>query len=470
MSTVLIVSICIIGIVSVLGVIIRRKTRQLEWQINAVARRLARIVKSRKRSKEASEKLLKEIYSLITKAVNSKDQAAVYKTVDVLKLALGEKIIRCDETMRLMSIIVTALKAKEVDSAAIILEAFRPLIYQMPAADMKMAVEQLTLIGAVALKERQPFIAAKVSDAIFSIVERLDDNSEEEALLAALRSVRIMGVLVLRRKETALFREINARLINWVITGQNELVASEMALLYSVWLYRIVKADNLSMFNILLEFAWRMFDANCFTKGSITLWLTEWGNIAGMAALNPYSKLASYIIEQMLLLAAKQHQLDMMLDAVHKAGYVIRLSISQHGIKTAFSLLYYLLETGRKMFVAELKFGEHSDGYRKAVLLQILKENIALLTYSARQDIIYTTGDMIAEVYKCWVNLPKENDSVFVNQKSVKKFCQLLLLFWLRTKRHPEKNMPADDALIEPMLISEHEKKQLGFVELRADI
>jgi hypothetical protein len=463
------VSIFIICIVSIL-IGAWRQTRRLEWQIKAVSRRLARVVRNRKRNNECSEKLLKDIYILITRAVNSKDQAAVYNTVDVLKLALGEKIMRCDEAMRLMSITVVAIRLKEVDSAAIILEAFRPLIYQMPATDMKMAVEQLALISAVALRERQPFIAAKVSDDLFGILERLGSDSDEEVVLTALRSVRIMGVLVLRRKETALFREVNARLINWVIDGQSQTAANEVVLLYSVWLYRIVKTDNLSMFNILLEFIWRMFDANCFKKSSVTLWLTEWSNIAGMAALNPYSPLASYIVEQMLLLAGKQQRPDMLLTAVRKTGYVIRLSINQHGIKTAFSLLYHLLETGRKMFVAEIKFGEHSDGYRKEALLQILKELIALLTYAARQDIIYTTSDVIAEVYKCWINLPKENGNVFVNEKSVKKFCQLLLLFWLRTKRHPEKNMPADGAFIEPMLISEKEKSQLGFIELRADI
>jgi hypothetical protein len=464
------VSIVITGLIVILIYIIRWQTKRLDWQVRSISRRLSRLAKSRSKNKGASERLLKDIYILIAKAVNSKDQAAVYKTVDVLKLALGEQIMRADEAIRLMSITVAALKDKEIDSAAIILEAYRPLIYQMTAANSVAVVEQLALISAVALRERQPFIAAKVSDDLFGILERLDTKSNEATQLAALRAVRIIGVLVLRRKETALFREINVRLINWVTAGQSSQVVDEVVLIYSVWLYRIVKTDNFSMLNILLEFIWRMFDAKCLKESSITLCLTEWSNIAGMAALNPYSLMGSLIIEQMLLFASKCQKVDIFKAAVHKTGYIIRLSINQHGIKTAFSLLYYLLEMGRKLFVAELKFGEHSDGYRKEALLQILKEIIALLTYAARQDIIYTTGDMIAEVYKCWVDFVKKDDNVFVNTKSVKKFCQLLLLFWLSTKRHPQKNMPADNGFIEPMLISEKERRQLGLTELRADI
>lgn len=466
MSIVWIASIFILG-ASLLAGTLWRRTRRFDLQIKAMSRRLMKLIRNRRRKSGEGDQFLKELYMLITRAVISKEQTAVYNTVDVLKLALGEKIMRPDEAMWLMSITVAALKAKEVDSAAIILEAFRPLIRELPTSDLKMAAEQLALISAVAMRERQPYIAAKVCEDLFQVLERLDQSTDLETVLAALRSVRIMGVLVLRRKETALFREINARLINWVVSGQNNQAVSEVVLLYSVWLYRIVKTDNLSMFNILLEFIWRMADEKCFQKCNITLFLTEWSNIAGMAALNPYSPLAAYIVEQMLLLAGKEQKLDILLSAVRKTGYVIRLSITQHGIKTAFSLLYYLLETGRKMFVAELKFGEHSDGYRKQALLQITKEIIALLTYTSRQDIIYTTGDIIAEIYKYWLSFPAVNKDVFVNEKSVKKFCQLLLLFWLRTKRHPEKNLPTDRTLAEPMLISEKEKKQLGFIEIQ---
>lgn len=467
MSTVWMVSIGILAVIALLVYSMRRQTPRLDRKVMELSRRLSRIVRRGNRNKETAEKFLKDIYIVITKAVNLKDQAVVYKAVDVLKLALGEKIMRADEAFWLMRITVAALRAKEIDSAAVILEAFRPLIYQMPAENIKAAVEQLALIGVVALRERQPFIAAKVADDLFGILERLDAKSSEVTLLAVLKSLRIVGGLVLRRKETALFREINVRLINWIIAGHSEAVVNEVVLLYAAWLYRIVKTDNLSMYNILLEFIWRMFDADCLKKHNVTLFLTEWGSIAGTAALNPYSPLPGFIIQEMLLLAAKYQKNDILQTAVRKVGYVVRLSITQHGIKTAFGLLYYLLDMGRKTFVAELKFGEHSDGYRKEALLQILQEIIALLTYAAKQDMIYTTGDMIAEIYKYWVDFLKNNDNVFVNEKSVRKFCQLLLMFWLRTKRHPEKNMPAEAAFTQPMLISEKERRQLGFVELR---
>jgi hypothetical protein len=109
--------------------------------------------------------------------------------------------------------------------------------------------------------------------------------------------------------------------------------------------------------------------------------------------------------------------------------------------------------------VDELKFGEFSDDYRKKRLFVIVRECILLAELKARQDMTKSTGEVIAEIYEYWVRFPQ---TAGIN-KSLKKYCQFLLIYWQNTRqRQSRRGMPDNKRLIEPMLVSDEDKKRLG--------
>jgi len=92
-----------------------------------------------------------------------------YQALDLLKLAFGYGLVRNGESARLMAIGVTALNTNKPDTVSFIIDAFRPLVRQLPPEAIVSAVEQLTLIGIVALKQKHNFLTAKVVECTFNI-------------------------------------------------------------------------------------------------------------------------------------------------------------------------------------------------------------------------------------------------------------------------------------------------------------
>lgn len=453
--------ICIAGIVML---IMWRRWRQLDRQIGRLAVRLNKFARSgRRRNLQKGQQILRHIYLAVNAAIAERNSAALYQAIDLLKLALGEGILRTDEPIHLMAVAIAALRTKQPDTAGMILDAFKPLMRCLPKEYMPSVAEQLTLIGAVALKEKQYFLVAKAAENILAILERADLTSEKPIVQASLRALKVMGSIAVRRRDPALFREIAARLARWVIDNTEYNLSGEIVPVLNVLLHRIVKSGDTAIFDVFSELIVQLCEAGVWSEEAINLLLPEWTNLAGLACLDPNSVLAVKIIEIMPCLIDKGQNIRQWTLVVNNTGQVAKLAISHHGLKDAFPVVVPLLEMGRRYFMAELKFGEYADGFRRQVLFKILKECLMLITFVARQDMTVTPGDVVADIFQLWLIHPP----AAANPKSIKKFCQLLLIFWTRTRRRQAKRyIPANRELIEPELISEDEKKRLEFLDV----
>lgn len=443
------------SISSVLTILlIRYYYRKCNWNFKILTFRLNTLIRSSRRDKKAAQRLLKQVYVLLHKSIASNDTAMAYQAIDLLKLAFGYGIMRQDEAVRLMAISVAALNEKQPDMASFILDAFRPLIRQLSPECIPGAAEQLTLIGVIALKQRQNFLVAKITECIFLIMDRGDAAKDKKIITAAITSFKAMGVLSLRRRDIALFREMSIRLSAWFTANQpNEEVAKELVSMLTAWLHRIVGINNMALFAMIEEFTDALIQSKVLDS-QLELLYEEWGNLAASACLNPNNLLAGNILKFLFSIAILRQDYCQWIKVVEVAGRVIKLTVSRHGILGAFTVFHPMLEVGRSLLWSELRFVQCIDEYKHKMLFAVVKESLIIISFAAKQELVGSSGQTIVDIFKCWV----ENPAMAANHKSIKKYCQMLLLFWLKDKRKVKKNLPYTNVLTEPILFTDSER------------
>ncbi|MDD4601986.1 hypothetical protein SDC9_27474 [bioreactor metagenome] len=444
-------------ILIVLLIAVRFRVRNTDNQLNLVTAKLDRYLHARKPSVKAESELLQRLYALINVSMSNANDVYVYRFVDLLKLAYGNGMIRSNEYQRLGSIIIMAIRNKQPDIAAIVIGAFRPLIRNIAIQDLALAIEQLTLIAVLATRLKYSFLLAKVVEAVFEAAGRKECSHDSKAMLAVLRSTRIIGTFALRRHEYELFRELLVRLKK-LVTGSGNSIP-EVEWLFVMWLHQLAKSGDDAALESVANLALELFDSQAISINGAIIIITESSKAAGTASLNQSNKVSPLILQFILELASKSRDPALWRKAVNVIGQVSTLAVSRRGIAEAFDVFLPMLETGRRLLADELKFGVFTDDYRKNRLFVIIRECILVAELNARQDMTKSTGEVITEIYEQWVRLPQ---SAAIN-KSLKRYCQMLLLYWQNTRqRQARRGMPDNKRLLEPMLISDEDKKRLG--------
>jgi hypothetical protein len=401
------------------------------------------------------QRLLKEMYTLVNKSIANNDATTAYQAIDLLKLAFGYGVMRQDESVRLMALSIAALNKKNPDIVSFILDAFRPLIRQLSPEEIPGAAEHLTLIGVIALKQKENFLVAKVTECIFLIADRADAPGDKKIIAAVLKAFKVIGVFSLRRHDFALFREISMRLSSWLTTNHPPVnVTEELVGMLIAWLHRIVGMNDLSLFEMVEESADSLIEFKVLEEENMELLFEELGNLAASACLNPSSILAGRIISFLFTVVSREKENRHWTKVVTIAGRVTKLAVSRHGIMTAFMVFYPMLEMGRTLLWSELRFVQCIDEKKQEMLFSVVKESLIIISFASKQELIGSPGQTIVEIFKCWVEKP----AMFVHHKSIKKYCQLLLFFWLKDKRQVKKYLPQNNELTEPILFSDSER------------
>jgi hypothetical protein len=215
------------------------------------------------------------------------------------------------------------------------------------------------------------------------------------------------------------------------------------------------------MFGVLAEFITRLAENGALDNKAVRLLVKEWQDLAGTATLNPTSELGMQINHFTLKLMLNQRDEKAWEQAVAGAGQVARLAILRSGVKDGFSALVPLFDIGRELLAMELKFGsaENAESFRQRALYAIVKECLALADFAARQDFVTTVGDVITEFYRQWLARPGNP-----GKKAVKRFCQLLVAYWIRTRARQARNAGISNELAAPALLSDTDKQRLGFL------
>lgn len=450
----------ILGIIVALSIVVWwYYWRNLSWKIKLITARLNKIIRAKKRDRQVVQQVLKKIYVIIYRSMALDNSVLVYQSVDLLKLAFGYGVLRPRESNYVMKICTVALHDKKPDTVSFVLDVFRPLVRQVPLPEIITIIDQLTLIGAMALKQRYNFLAAKVVECIFFIMEQTDVTVDQEILAASIKGLKTMGVLGLRRRDVALFREVNMRLAGWLTANpQPHAIAEEITKMIGAWLYRIMRINDLTLFSIMTELVRSLLATKVLREDALTLLFDEWGDVAATACLNPNSQLASLILDFMFTVVASLNLTKQWMQVIRIAGRVAKLAVYRHGLIPSFMMFCPLLETGRKLLWTELNFVEYIDELHQQQLFRVVRECLIILNYAARKNLLGSTGELIVDLFIHWVNCPECNG----NPKSIKKYCQFLLLFWLKTKKQSKRYMPRNMEFIQPILFSEGEKQRLG--------
>lgn len=433
--------------------------RNINWQIKLVTASLNKVIRAQRPDRQTVQQLLKKIHVMTSKSIALNNSKAIYQSLDLLKLAYGNGLVRPRESTTLMGICVAELHNKKPDTVSFVLDAFRPLVRQLPPGEIVSAVNQLTLIGAMALKQKYNFLAAKVIECVFFIMEQNQMAGNREILAASIKALKVMGVLGLRRRDFSLFREMNMRLAAWLATGvPHPDVTDEMTKMLSAWLYRIVSLNDVALFSELIEFTRSVIEAEKVANDRLDSLIDEWGDVAATACLNPNSQMAGLIIEFLFSIVQGTGVNKQWVKVVAIGGRVAKLAIYRHGFSNAFRVVHPIVEVGRNLLWAELKYVEYIDELHQQQLFQMVRECLMILNYAAKQNLMGSTGENIVELFSSWVACPEYRG----HRKSIKKYCQLLLLFWLKNKKQAKKYLPRNVEFIEPLLFSELEKQRLG--------
>lgn len=427
-------------------------------RLNLAETKLDRYLKSRIPSTQTVNKLLQQMHMLVNVSMEDANAARTYKAVDLLKLAYGSGLQRPNEYQRLGSIIVKAMRNKQPDIAVIALGAFRPLLRNLAAQDLSLAIEQLTLIAFWAARLKYNFLLAKILETVFDVVSRTECTNDQKILSAILNSIRIIGTLALRRQDHQLFRELATRFKAWTSSSGLKF-PEEIEGVFITWLHQIAKNGDDIALEAVARLCHDFFDNQTITSAGVSAIVGESSKAAGTACLNQHNKVTPLILQFILELAAKSYDIVIWRKAVSAVGQVSSLAISRREMAEAFSVLLPMLDTGRYILTDELTFGEYSDDYRRKRLFIIVRECILLAELKARQDMTSSTGDVITEIYEAWIANPQTTGL----KKSIKKYCQCLLLYWQSTRQRQARRCILDNnSLIEPILVADKDRKRLG--------
>lgn len=425
------IAIIVISFMTLIAGVYWYRSNSLSWRLQKVKQAVDKLAKKRQPNKKAIAIMFRQIYAIIHQGMHTQKEAIVYQAADALKLAVGVGLGRRDEPLRLMTVIVIAIKAKQPDVAGQLLDVFRPLVKRWESEMLPVVVNPLLMIATTAMKEQNNFLAAKVVDLVFTVLERPDCQSNQAAMNAAFRAIRFLGILAIRRRDEALFRELANRLTAWSATGKNLAIGSEVVQCLLSWLHRIMKGDASTQLQVLDDLAQAVIDNRLICSQALQDLADGWIELAGNACLNPNSELGPRILTRILAIAVQTEDAIFFRRTVRKIVQVVAMGLTRYTFTEAFVIVLPLADTGRRLLQTELNIGGSTgDGFRPQALHVLVRELLVAFEMLARQRMTVTAGDIIAEFLQLWQEHPAVAGQY---GKGARKFCQLLLSFWMQT-------------------------------------
>lgn len=439
------------------------RTNSFSWRLRNIQRATDRLAKKRQPDKKAVAVLFRQMYTLIHRGMAAQKTTVVYQVIDTLKLAVGVGLGRSGEPLRLMAIIVAAIKAKQPDVAGQLLDVFRPLVKRCEPQVLPGVINPLLMIAATAMKDKQNFLAARVAELVFSVLERPDCLNNQAVMNATFRAIRFLGILAIRRHDEALFRELANRLNAWSAIGKEQDLGAEAVQCLVSWMHRIMKGDDFLQLQILDELTQSLVDNRLIHSQALRELAEGWIELAGNACLNPNSVLGPRIVSRILLVAVHTEDAVFFRRTVRKIVQVAAMVLTRYTFPEAFPIVLPLADTGRRLLQTELNLAESTgEGFRPQALHILVREMLVAFEMLARQRMTVTTGEIIVEFLQLWQEHP-----VAAGQygKAACKFCQLLLSFWMQTSRRKARRLELPELTNQQLSgFSQGDKAKLAFM------
>ncbi len=430
---------------SVTTAIFKRSSEQLLEKYESKLQKLA--------DQQSADQLLDDLYKLAVRSINDGNEQVFYKTVELLQLAFGKGIFLEDELDNVKSLFILTMSLQRYYAAEHVLSLYRPLLrWGLPV--LAKLPEHLNLISVLAYKYGQHFLISRIIEIVFMVMSK----QEMKAVLQqdCLNTLKVIGIGAVRKNDTGLYREINSRYNQWIgrhMQKSNIAVVTDCQLF---WLHGIVQKDNLEMYTAWLEINDAVLASGLVNSQELLDFLNGWCQIFGQAGLNPFSQLGPAMLNNVISISLATEDIALIKPILQKLGQNLCCIIGVHDLKSSFAVLFPLFEWGRNIFQNELRFPGNGDGIRQKYLFLIIRQIMMIIEQIARKNVMSTSGDIIIQLYRLWSVYP----TLPCNSMRVKKFCQFLMLYWLRTS-HRVKEISSYEEITKPQLFSLQEMDNL---------
>lgn len=276
-----------------------------------------------------------------------------------------------------------------------------------------------------------------------------------------LQFATVSGRWALQRGDVPLFSDIVRQITSWSVRdGEGAL---DVLAVFDAWMHRIVKHSRhdavAPLFDGLIEL--------CADTALYIEWLRrfipDWRSAAGLACLNPESVTAPALVDGLIRLGLSMDKQETWKICLEGIFQVAGLAVQRHGMKEGFFMILPVAELGRRLLVEELKFGDgpDEDSLRQFVVRTICAGTLQSAEIAARSDVTTSAGDMVVELFQAWLGDP----AMETYEKSIKKFCQLILLYWANNRKRTARQWePRDERLRIPILFTDEEQAKLTFM------
>lgn len=428
------------------------------WRIRRLQRRIETLARCRRPAKRDITAVFRKIYGYVTWGIENKKDLYTYQAVDLLKLAVGSGLATPDESGPIMTAVAQAINQKQPEVASHLLDAFKPLVRKTPASELPRLLERLSIIASVAMKAQQNYLAAKAAEIVFTALERpgIDDRA---VLASAMRIMKVLGIIALRRRDEALFRELLTRLRLWVEDKKDADIGFEAAHAITAWTARVVKMGSKELFDLINAFTAALVEAKIISGTALELLLNDWIQLAGTESLNLDNCYSHELLENVLNLGIKNDHLVITRQSVRAVAQVASMAAVRYGLREGFTVVLPLLEAGRRLLWNELRFASAKvvDEYRRQTLHMLVRETMAVIEMEARQRMTCHGGDVILELFRQWSAHPDAAGKL----KSIKRYTQFMLLYWMQIRQRQAKRVSISGEYAVLLSMNEEERESL---------
>jgi len=190
-----------------------------------------------------TDRVMRKLYFLITLSVQIADEKKSYLVIDLLKLAFGEKYIRPEEPLHLISLCNELIKAKKPVILSYLLDAYKPLVRNIDTNQIIEIINNLNTLSSLLNKDKQKNYF--VSKIITLLIGNIDYFCKIEPLqIAVAKLVQNIGIIAIKENDFALFCEISVCLtkIRSYLFKAN--LSFELSEILNIWFYYITKKNN----------------------------------------------------------------------------------------------------------------------------------------------------------------------------------------------------------------------------------
>jgi len=317
--------------------------------------------------------------------------------------------------------------AGDVETAILLLGAGAEMFYRQPDQEHGRALENLRLLCHAAYKARQRIVLVQIAETLAVLL------AQTTSPLLYTNSLKILGdtgLAAMRLKDEAMYREIiqlsQGGLLRAAAMGATE----DLLFLLENWLHLMGTTADARYFAHYQELVQVLLkEGNGFEDQANAL-ARQWCQEASITARYHRSPYGPWILELCLKVACRKSFIGSRRHAISMIFQVAEQQVVRQGLQGGFFMFRPILECARKILIQQQAFRYWEAEERREVMYLLVRGCVALAAAVARKEIMLTPGEVITEIYELWC---RQSDAGEKYQRSMKRFCQLVHLYWQKT-------------------------------------